>query len=258
MTREKYFPARLVNRREVTRDLFVLHVKVEGQYTHLAGQYATLAVEVAGRRIERAYSICSSPYESVLEFFVERVPDGQLTPLLLAKDQGAPLLLRRFAKGRFTLDLRSGRRKHLLLCTVTGVAPYVSYVRTLYEDSKKGGGPMPGDHRLYCVHGASHGVEFGYREELEQIAAKAPWFSYVPTVSRPWEDQAWGGEIGRVDDLIRKYLHVWELHPGDTTAYLCGHPQMVGNGRGILERAGWKREAVQDEVYFQAPADTAQ
>jgi hypothetical protein len=27
---------------------------------------------------------------------------------------------------------------------------------------------------------------------------------------------------------------------------------MVENGRGILERAGWKKDAVFEEVYFQA------
>ena len=250
MATEKHLPAKILDRREIAHDLFVLHVEAGGPLPFLAGQYATLGVEVEGKRIERAYSICSSPYESTLEFFVERVANGELTPLLYAMDKGAPLLLRRFAKGRFTLDLRSGRKNHLLLATVTGVAPYVSYIRTIYADWKKGGGLMPGDHRLFCVQGASRSWEFGYRDELEKIAAEAPWLKYVPTVSRPWEDPEWNGEKGRVDDLIRKLTDVWNLRPEDTTTYLCGHPSMVENGRGILLRAGWKKEAMQDEVYF--------
>jgi len=165
-------------------------------------------------------------------------------------DKGAPLLLRRFAKGRFTLDLRSGRKNHLLLATVTGVAPYVSYIRTVYTDWKKGGQPMPGEHRLFCVQGASRSREFGYSDELEEVAAGAPWLKYVPTVSRPWESTEWNGEKGRVDDLIRKYADLWGLHPEDTTAYLCGHPSMIENGRGILLRGAWTKNAIQDEVYF--------
>jgi ferredoxin--NADP+ reductase len=109
---------------------------------------------------------------------------------------------------------------------------------------------MPGPHKLFCLHGASRSFEFAYREELEQIAAEAPWFKYVPTVSRPWEDAHWKGETGRVDDVLRKYADSWGLKPEATTAYLCGHPSMVEHGRGILERAGWKKEAVLDEVYF--------
>lgn len=250
MTSEKHLPARIVGRREVAHDLFVLHVEAGTPLPYLAGQYATLGVEVDGKRIERPYSMCSSPYEKLLEFFVERVPEGELTPLLYAMDKGTPLLLRRFAKGRFTLDLRSGRKNHFLLATVTGVAPYVSYIRTIYADWKKGGEPMPGEHRLFCVQGASRSREFGYRDELEKVAAEAPWLKYVPTVSRSWEDAEWNGEKGRVDDLIRKYAEAWDLNPEETTAYLCGHPNMVENGRGILQRAGWKKDAIQDEVYF--------
>jgi ferredoxin--NADP+ reductase len=249
---EKFFPARVLEQVSISEDLFILKVDPGAPFSFLAGQYATLGVELNGdSRIERAYSICSSPYEPVLEFFVERVPQGKLTPLLHDVQAGAPLLLRRFAKGRFTLDLRSGRKNHFLLATVTGIAPYVSYIRTIYKDWKTGGTPMPGEHRLFCIQGSSMAHEFGYREELEKVAAEAPWLKYVPTVSRPWNNPDWKGEVGRVDDLIRKYLDVWNLRPEEATAYLCGHPGMVENGRGILLRAGWKKQAIQDEVYFQ-------
>jgi len=76
----------------------------------------------------------------------------------------------------------------------------------------------------------------------------------VTTVSRPWEDQAWSGETGLVDDLIRKYVDVWGLKPQETTGYLCGHPNMVENGRGILQRAGWKKDGMFEEIYF-IPSD---
>jgi ferredoxin/flavodoxin---NADP+ reductase len=251
MSMDKHWLATVVSRREVAEDLFVIHVEAGGGFSFLAGQYATLGVELDGKRIERPYSIVSSPYESILEFFVEHVPQGELTPLLYQLQKGSTLLLRRLAKGRFTLDLRSGRKNHLLLATVTGIAPYTSYIRTLYADWKKGGQPMPGDHKLYCLHGASRSWEFAYREELERIAAEVPWLRYVATVSRPWEEPNWQGETGRVDDLIRKYAALWDLNPAETTAYLCGHPQMLENGRGILLRAGWKKEAVTDEAYFQ-------
>ena len=250
MAADKYLDAKIVDRKQISPDLFLLHVEAAQQLPYLAGQYATLGVETEGKRIERPYSICSSPYERKLEFFVERVPQGELTPLLYAMDKGTPLSLRRFAKGRFTLDLRSGRKNHLLLATVTGVAPYVSYVRTIYEDWKKGGRVMPGEHRLFCIQGASRGWEFGYRDELERVASEVRWLKYVPTVSRSWEDESWNGEKGRVDDVIRKYVDEWNLKPEETTAYLCGHPSMVENGRGILLRAGWKNDALQDEVYF--------
>src|SRR6202521_4199981 len=64
------------------------------------------------------------------------------------------------------------------------------------------------------------------------IAPEVPWFKFVTTISRPWEDAAWKGETGRVDDLVRKYGDLWRLRPETTTGYLCGHPSMCENGRG--------------------------
>src|SRR5579863_7445755 len=154
------------------------------------------------------------------------------------------------AKGRCTLDLRSGRTNHFLLATVTGIAPFVSYVRTLYKDWRDGGSPMPGPHKLFCIEGGSRSWELGYHEELEKIAAEVPWFKFATTVSRPWEDEAWQGETGRVDDIVRKYTDLWGLKPVSTTGYLFGHPSMVENGRGILTRAGWKKDSMFEEVYF--------
>jgi ferredoxin--NADP+ reductase len=227
-----------------------------GPFHHLAGQLATLGIDLDGRRIERAYSIVSSRYEDALEFFIELVPDGSFTPFLHRLQAGDTLLCRKIAKGRFTLDLTSGRTEHLLISTVTGIAPFVSYARTLYKDWKCGVSPMSGNHKLYCLQEGSYAHEFGYREELERYAAEAPWFKYAPTISRPWEDENWRGETGRVDDVLRKYTNSWGLRPETTTAYLCGNPRMVENGRGILARAGWKKNAVLAEVFFPGAKET--
>src|SRR5580704_10664535 len=167
---DKHFLARIVERRDLSPDLWLLRVDPGGPFEYRAGQYATLGFERDGKRIERAYSIVSSPYEESLEFFIELVPHGELTPHLYKLKPGDTLLCRKISKGRFTLDLKSGRTNHLLLATVTGIAPFVSYVRTLYKDWKAGDSPMPGEHKFFCVHGASRSWEFGYREELERIA----------------------------------------------------------------------------------------
>src|ERR1700756_5047402 len=135
---DKHYEATVVERRALSEDLWLVKVDPGGPFTFKAGQYATLGVDHEGKRIERAYSIVSSPYEEGLEFFVELVPQGELTPKLYKLQIGDTMLCRKIAKGRFTLDLRSGRTHHLLLATVTGVAPFVSYVRTLYRDWKEG------------------------------------------------------------------------------------------------------------------------
>jgi hypothetical protein len=70
---------------------------------------------------------------------------GDLTPHLYKLQKDDTLLCRKIAKDRFTLDVKSGRMQHLL---------------------------MPGNHKPYCLLGASRSWEFGYREELERIQGK--------------------------------------------------------------------------------------
>jgi ferredoxin--NADP+ reductase len=156
--------------------------------------------------------------------------------------------VRKTPKGRFTLDTTSGRTRHFLLSTVTGVAPFVSFARTLAQDAREGRRVQ--EHQLFLIQGASKSIELGYQEELERLASEVSWLTYVPTISRPWDDPGWRQETGRVDDLIRKYEDRWGLTGHNAAAYLCGHPEMIEHGKAILRRCGWTKETVKEEVYF--------
>ena len=254
-TADKFFSARVTSRKEIASDLWVIRLDPGGEFNFVAGQYATLGVRTPEKHSERAYSIVSSPYEKELEIFIELVLGGELTPRLHKVPVGGEITLRKIAKGRFTLDLQSGHKNHLLLCTVTGIAPFISYARTLYKDWKEN--RLPADIHLYLINGASRSWEFGYREEVERIAAEVPWLTYVPTISRPWEDPDWRGEVGRVEEIIRKYSDQWGLTGADTTGYLCGHPDMIEMGKGVLKRRGFAKESLKEEVYWIPAKETS-
>jgi len=245
---DKFYQAKIVQRTNFSEDLWSIRVDPGGPFAYQPGQYATLGVEKDGKLVERPYSIVSAPHEPTIEFFVELVTHGELTPLLHPLGEGHTLSMRKVAKGRFTLDTKSGRTNHLLICTVTGVAPFVSYVRSMVKAWKEG--TLTGGHKLFLLEGASYEKEFGYRAELEKAAAEAPWLDYVSTLSRPWENSDWKGEVGRVDDLIRKYTDLWKLDGSTTAAYLCGNPDMIENGKGILKRRGYDKDAMKEEVYW--------
>ena len=247
----KFYSARILERRDISADLWAFRVDPGGEFSFRSGQYATLGVITPEKHHERPYSIVSAPHEKDLEFFFELVPHGQVTPRLHASRVGDEITLRKSAKGNFTLDLSGVRTNHFLVATVTGVAPYISYARSLYQEWKAA--KFAGAHKLFILDGASRSWELGYSAELRKIAAEVPWLTYIPTVSRPWEDENWQGETGRVDDLIRKYSDLWKLSPEDTKIYLCGHPEMVENVRGIVRRRGWVETAIQAEAYFVPP-----
>lgn len=246
---DKFYRAKISKRVDLAPDLWMFRIRSEGRFNFVPGQYATLGVEDSGKRVERPYSIASAPSEDEVEFFFKLVPEGALTPLLYKMQPGDQLLMRKFPKGRFSLDTKKGRSNHLLISTVTGVAPFVSYVRSLSRDWKEG--VFNGVHKLYLLNGASRPWEFGYLDELRQFAQEVPWFKYVPTLSRPWDHDEWTGEIGRADDILRKYVDAWGIDASNSVAYLCGHPEMIEHSKAILRRRGFTdKGAIKEEVYW--------
>ena len=82
MVKAEHYRAELIERRDVSAGLAVFRFHPAVQPSFTAGQYAAIGVAGDGDMIERPYSIVSSPYERFLEFFVELVPGGDLTPKL--------------------------------------------------------------------------------------------------------------------------------------------------------------------------------
>ncbi|HTS68437.1 MAG TPA: ferredoxin--NADP reductase [Terriglobia bacterium] len=244
---ERFQKARIIYRKDHTEDLWSIRVRPEHPIAFKPGQFATLGVEEGGKVVERSYSICSSPHEAEMEFFFELVMRGRVTPPLYHRQVGDTLLIRHHARGTFIFDGRSGRKQHLLVCTVTGVAPYVSMARAMAREARLG---RQHNSRVVVLQAASRSWEFSYRDELEALAREFTWFTYLPVVSRPWEDSEWKGEVGRVEDVLRKYVDELSLLPENTTVYLCGHPQMIENGKGILRRRGFAKESIRGEVYW--------
>ena len=223
--------ARLVYRRDVTEDLMVLRLEPEeGLFNFKPGQYCTLGRD----GIERAYSIASAPHESELEVFVELVPEGELTPRMWQLQLGDTMSLRPRAKGVFVRD--ASVHHHLMVATVTGVAPYISMIRQYLHQGESG-------QTFYVLLGASYQDELTYDKELAAMAAAHPEsVKFVPTVSRPGEERntGWDGEKGRVNNLVNKYLDFFAPPRDDTKVYACGHPGMIAAVKDEVVPQGWK------------------
>ncbi len=230
--------ARIVRRRDFTGDLFLLWLEPDIDFNFAPGQYITIG---AGG-VERPYSIASAPFEPLIELFIEYLPPeqgGTLTPLLYAQNVGDVLTIRPRAKGRFTLS--AGVVNHVMVATVTGVAPYVSMLRQFVHDREEGPKDSE-DCRFFLLQGASYRDEFGYDRELSILSERYPdLIRFVPSVSRPSSDRnsGWTGATGRVNFLIEEYLARWHLRKDDTLVYLCGHPGMIDDARARLIPGGW-------------------
>jgi ferredoxin/flavodoxin---NADP+ reductase len=238
--------ATIVRREDFTDDLFVIWLEPAIAIPFTAGQYITIGV----RGIERPYSIVSAPHEPLIELFIERVPPesgGTLTPVLHGLHVGDSVTMRSTAKGRFTL--RNTVHHHVMVATVTGIAPYVSMIRQALHERATALTPHL-DSRFFVLHGASHADELVYDRELHRLSEQHPGLlDYVSSVSRPMaaRNAGWRGAVGRVNEIVEDQLVRWSPPMSDTVIYLCGHPGMIEDANERLGPQGW---SIAQEQYW--------
>jgi ferredoxin--NADP+ reductase len=187
--------------------------------------------------IKRAYSIASSSKaKEYMEFYVSMVPSGQLTPRLFALRSGERVWLSPKMHGIFTLDQVEGGRHVAFLATGTGLAPYMSMLRTSLTCGTAT--------QFAVLHGARHSWDLGYRSELMTLRQICSNFAYMPTISRPEKEAAkWTGNAGYLQDLWRSGILAkewgFEPSPETTDVFICGNPAMVDDMVPILEESGF-------------------
>lgn len=80
---EHRIAARLESKIEIAEGLAILRFALSEDFHFKPGQYATLWLTHRGKTLPRPYSIASSPCETrVLEFYINLVAEGKLTPSL--------------------------------------------------------------------------------------------------------------------------------------------------------------------------------
>jgi ferredoxin--NADP+ reductase len=247
------YNATVIGREEVNPQLLVLRVEPDtAMFDFKPGQFGVLGLlgresrvlEAAAeepvtepdKMIRRAYSIASSSVERrYVEFYLTLITSGQLTPRLFALKHGGRLFLGPKASGVFTLDRVPAGKAVVLIATGTGLAPYLSMLRTMLVNETQ--------RRFVVLHGARFGWDLGYRGELESLARLRPNFIYIPSITRPEEDPHFRGYTGRVQALVKQGVVEKEsgvaLDPAQVDVFLCGNPDMVKTVKEMLEAKGF-------------------
>ncbi|RYZ09843.1 MAG: hypothetical protein EOO73_02890 [Myxococcales bacterium] len=225
-------PGTVLARTLVGPDIALLSVARPPGFNFLAGQAVKLGL---GTGPTRSYTVASAPSDAELEFCIERIAGGNVSPRLTALLPGARVELAASPKGSLTFEPSAAL--HVMLATATGIAPFRSMLRELSARRSSA--------RVLLIHGSSYADRLPYAAELTALAAEQPSrLRYVTTISRPGEprNQGWVGLSGRVDSLLSQY--VGEL-TGAVQAYACGNSGMIAATSALCaaRRIPFKSEA---------------
>ena len=139
------------------------------------------------------------------------------------------------AVGMFTLDQIDPDSNVIMIATGTGVAPYMSMLRTSALNRKG---------KILVVQGASNSWDLGYSSELKLLDNMFPNFKYYPTITEPDKEPAgWDGDTRFVQDIWVSRLadKIWGFKPTpeNTHVFLCGNPKMVNGMKELLAEEGF-------------------
>ena len=211
--------------------LFTIAVRCPGVLPFEPGQFLQVGVPLPEKHLHRPYSV-ASPHGDLLEFFIVRVDEGELTPRLWGMEVGDAIDVSQKATGSFTLSHVPDADCIWLLATGTGLAPYIAMLREAVIWNR-----FP---KIVLAHGVRYVTDLGYQEELAQFANQYPdRFQFVPVISRQSVD---GSISGRITTAIESGTLESKvgitMQANNSAVMMCGNPQMLDDVEHQLHSRG--------------------
>ena len=193
----------------------IIKLDVQHRMEHLPGQHYVVRLTADdGYSASRSYSVASAPHEPLIELFVERLDDGEVSPYLAdAVEVGDELELRGPIGGWFTWD---GSAPAVGVGGGTGVVPLVAMLR----------------HARHLGHAERFNVAVSSRT-LAELPYAAELTTAGATVVLTREDTVAGRLAGR---LMANELAPLVVDPA--TYYVCGSAGFAESASGLLTGLG--------------------
>ncbi|CAN5455268.1 FAD-binding oxidoreductase [soil metagenome] len=206
-------------------------------FTFLPGQFLNVAFWIGGAKMNRSYSISSSPNErEFVELTIRREPRGAVSRHIddLVKvgdliDCGGPV-------GKFTFT-GSEADSIVLLSGGVGVTPMMSISRYLTELS------WPGD--IYFVYSCSTPADLIFADKLPALQRLNPKLHLLITLSRPGGTD-WKGARGRI---TKEWLTQVVPDLASRRCHLCGPPAMMDSVKAIFAELGIPPHHLKTEAF---------
>lgn len=206
-------------------------------FTFVPGQFLNVAFGIGGARMNRSYSISSSPTErNYVELTVRREPRGAVSrhidDLLKVGDlieAGGPV-------GRFTF-IGTEADSIVLISGGVGITPMMSIIRYLTEQS------WAGD--IFFIYTCRTLADFIFADEVAALERRNPKLRVAVTISQA-EGTDWKGHRGRI---TKEWLTQTIPRLASRRIHLCGPPPMMNSIKVILTELGVPSDQVKTELF---------
>lgn len=192
--------------------------------TYTSGQFLTLIINIGGKEVRRAYSLCSAPayYNELPTIAVKRVANGLMSNYLLDNLKEGDITQALAPMGNFALEAKPSTKRHIVLIGAgSGVTPLFSILKSTLVNEPES--------YVSLVYGNRTDDNIMFREQLEVLQKQyTTRLRIVHTLTQP--PRPWYGATGRISaELITELLY--QLAPAtpvqSTEYFLCGPQAMM-------------------------------
>ncbi|MHB8953789.1 MAG: 2Fe-2S iron-sulfur cluster-binding protein [Pirellulaceae bacterium] len=206
-------------------------------FTFVPGQFLNVAFSIGGARMNRSYSISSSPTQrEYVELTVRREPRGAVSRHIVDLVKVGDLVEAGGPVGKFTFT-GTEADSIVLISAGVGVTPMMSITRYLTERSWDG--------EIFFIFSCHNQADYMFANEIAALQRANPKLHVAVTVSKP-EGTDWTGLRGRINkelltqtvpDLASRRIH------------LCGPPSMMEATKAMLAALEVPPDQVKTEAF---------
>lgn len=209
-----------------------------------AGQFFTLMPEIDGKKVRRAYSVCTCPEtDPNPAVTVKRVEGGLVSNWLNDHVKAGDTMEVMEPMGNFTTDLDSSRKRHLVLFGGgSGITPLMAIAKVVLHEE-----PQSFVSLIYANRDTESII---FNDQLDQLMQKYKDRFRVIHVLETAE-AGWGGPTGWLNtDLIGNLLKELPKVKEESTAYyICGPEGMMDVVTDSLPKLGIQKERIHKESF---------
>ncbi|MGE0525679.1 MAG: 2Fe-2S iron-sulfur cluster-binding protein [Bdellovibrionales bacterium] len=240
-------PLKVIKRIQETPEAVSLVLEIpeplKTEYAYQPGQFVTFFLTINGERLNRSYSLCTSPLvDNEFKVTVKKVDGGRGSTYLCDHVKvGDVLMTTRPAGHFFKPNLDSRGTHYFLFAAGSGITPIFSILKTVLTSS-----PLNHVTLIFCNRNENAII---YRREIEQWAKDHPSrLDVVHTLTKPSVD--WTGYTGRLQrTLISEILQMPVSAPASREYYMCGPRDFMNTVRLALLENGVQKEGIREEDF---------
>ena len=201
-----------------------------------AGQYLSIELEIGKMKLNRPYSLASSPKEALEGTYmltIKRVDGGLASNYILDNWAVGTEVTASEPLGTFTYEPLRDAKTVIGLAGGSGITPFRSLAKAIVDGDE--------DAELVLLYGTNTLKEAIFQEEFKELEKLSPKFKLVNVFSAEDKD---GVEKGFITaELIKKYA------PEQYSIFMCGPQAMVNFVDKEIEKLNLRKKFVRHELF---------